>query len=224
MNNENFIKDLKTFLPKYETILPVSGQSVEFFPFRVKDAKNLSIIFQENNKKLALKALHEILKNNTELKNLDSLCLADAEYLFLNIRAKSIDEVINIIYQNKKYELNVSEIKCINSISTKIINFGTEMKLELGSPLLSDLLGLQNLEEEDIKKACIKKIIIKNEMYDLKKFLPEELKKLIDNLPLNIIKELDEFVNTQPKLTASIKTEDGSEKEVGGMLDFFIFR
>lgn len=224
MNNDNFITELKTFLPKYETVLPVSGQTVQFFPFRVKDAKNLSIIFQENNKKLALKALYEILKNNTELKNLDSLCLADAEYLFLSIRAKSIDEVISIIYQNQKYELNIAEIKCVNSLSTKIVNLSSDMKLELGSPLLSDLLMLQNLEEEDIKKSCIKKIIIKNEIYDLKKFLPEQLKNLINDLPLNIVKILDEFVNSQPRLTASIKTEDGSEKEVGGLLDFFIFR
>ena len=60
----NLIEELKTYFPKYETILPVSKLKVSFSPFKVKDAKNLAIVLQENNKKLALTALYEILKNN----------------------------------------------------------------------------------------------------------------------------------------------------------------
>jgi hypothetical protein len=159
MKND-LLSALTDSLPKYEVTLPVSGKLVVFSPFKVKDAKNLSIIFQENNKKLALKALYEILKSNSDIDNLDSVCLADAEYLFLHIRAKSIDEVISVIFQDQKYQLNISDIKCINGISKKIIDIGPELKIELGSPLLNDFTNLQNFDDDVIKKTCIKKIVI----------------------------------------------------------------
>jgi len=223
MKND-LLSALTDSLPKYEVTLPVSGKLIVFSPFKVKDAKNLSIIFQENNKKLALKALYEILKSNSDIDNLDSVCLADAEYLFLHIRAKSIDEVISVIFQDQKYQLNISDIKCINGISKKIIDIGPELKIELGSPLLNDFTNLQNFDDDVIKKTCIKKIILKNEIFDLKKFVPEELKTFINNLPITVMKSIDEFMLSQPRLTASIKLDDGSDKEVGGSLDFFILR
>jgi hypothetical protein len=140
------------------------------------------------------------------------------------VHSKSIDEVISVIFQDQKYQLNISDIKCINGISKKIIDIGPELKIELGSPLLNDFTNLQNFDDDVIKKTCIKKIILKNEIFDLKKFVPEELKTFINNLPITVMKSIDEFMLSQPRLTASIKLDDGSDKEVGGSLDFFILR
>ena len=100
----NLLDELKVYFPKYEVVLPVSKLKVVFTPFKVKDAKNLSIILQENNKKLALIALYEIIKNNTTDINIDELCIADAEFLFLHIRSKSVDEHISVIFEKNKYE------------------------------------------------------------------------------------------------------------------------
>ena len=70
---------LKNFYVEYTTILPFSKTEVSFTPFKVKDAKNISIILQESNKKLSLKALIEIKKNNRKNGNIYELCLADDE-------------------------------------------------------------------------------------------------------------------------------------------------
>ena len=84
MENDLF-KSLSSLLPKYETTLPFQKTTVVFTPFKVKDAKNISIVLQEDNKKLALNALVNILKTNTENADIMNLCLADAEFLFLQL-------------------------------------------------------------------------------------------------------------------------------------------
>jgi len=220
----NLLDELKVYFPKYEVVLPVSKLKVSFTPFKVKDAKNLSIILQENNKKLALIALYEIIKNNTVDINVDELCIADAEFLFLHIRSKSVDEHISVIFEKNKYELNISDIVCINSLNKKIVNISNNILIELESPVFSDLLKLNSFETNDFYKICIKKIIVQKEIYDFNKFVPDEIKEIINNLPISVLKEFDNFLSNQPRLTTTIKLLDGSEKEVNGLLDFFIFR
>ena len=167
----NLTEELKTYFPTYECVLPVSGKICKFNPFKVKDAKNLSIVLQENNKKLALIAMVELLKNNSKDVDIDSLCIADAEYLFLQIRSKSIDEVINVVYENQKHSLNISDISCKNSnTQNKIINIGNEISIELEIPTIKKLLILNSFEQSDLRKSAVKKVIIKKEIYDSKVF------------------------------------------------------
>jgi hypothetical protein len=220
----NLLDELNTYFPKYEITLPVSNLKVSFTPFKVKDAKNLSIILQENNKKLALIALYDIIKNNTNNIDINKLCIADAEYLFLHIRSKSVDERISVIFEKNKYELNISDIVCVNSLNKKIVNINNNILIELESPIFSDLLKLNSFETNDFYKVCIKKIIVQKEIYDFNKFVPDEIKEIINNLPISVLKEFDNFLLNQPRLTTTIKLLDGSEKEVNGLLDFFIFR
>jgi hypothetical protein len=220
----NLLDELNVYFPKYEVVLPVSKLKVLFTPFKVKDAKNLSIILQENNKKLALIALYEIIKNNTNNIDINELCIADAEYLFLHIRSKSVDEHISVIFEKNKYELNISDIVCVNSLNKKIVNINNNIFIELESPIFSDLIKLNSFETNDFYKVCIKKIIVQKEIYDFNKFVPDEIKEIINNLPISVLKEFDNFLSNQPRLTTKIKLLDGSEKEVNGVLDFFIFR
>ena len=98
---------LEALLPQYETLLPFSNEKASFTPFRVKDAKNISIVLQEENKKLALQSMVELLKTNTKGVNVLDLCLADAEFLFLQIRSKSVDERLNLIQSRKSSSLHI---------------------------------------------------------------------------------------------------------------------
>jgi hypothetical protein len=219
------IDELKTYFPTYEFTLPVSKKSGTFTPFKVKDAKNLGIVLQENNKKLAFSAMVDLLINNSKGIDVDSLCLADAEYLFLQIRSKSIDEIINVVYENNKYSLNIGEVSCINNkFNNKVIFLNNNISVELETPTIKTLLSLSSFEKSDLHKAIIKKIIIKNEVYDARVFVPEEIREFIENMPLNSMTSFDEFLNEQPKLFYKIKLNDGTEKEVSGLLDFFILR
>ena len=102
--------------PKFETTLPFSKKQVLFTAFKVKDAKKIALVLQENNKKLSLISLYECIKENCNLKNIDDLCLADAEYLFLQIRSKSVDELLNVLVNGSKYQIQINNIITKNNI------------------------------------------------------------------------------------------------------------
>jgi hypothetical protein len=219
------IDELKTYFPTYDFTLPISKKSGTFTPFKVKDAKNLGIVLQENNKKLAFSAMVDLLKNNSKGIEIESLCLADAEYLFLQIRSKSIDEIINIVFENNKYSLNIGDVLCMNEkTNNRIIFLNESINVELETPTIKTLMSLSSFEKTDLHRAIIKKIIIKNEIYDARVFVPDEIKEFIENMPLKIMSVFDEFLNEQPKLFYKIKLNDGTDKEVSGLLDFFILR
>lgn len=220
---DNIVDFLNAAMPKYETVLPFSGKTVSFSPFKVKDAKNIAIILQENNKKLALKAMIDLIKTYCPDFDTSEACLADAEYLFLQIRSKSVDEILNLVKDNEKVQVSISEIKPRNKINTEIITLASGIILHLKTPTVKDLLKLQTLDKEDLSKACIEKIAIKNEVYHTNKFVSDEIKKVLDNLPLSVLPKLDKFLKDQPELYLNIPFQSG-EKEVSGLLNFFIYR
>lgn len=217
------IESLSSLLPTYSTTLPFSKQKVTFTPFKVKDAKNISIVLQEDNKKLALIAMVNVLKNCVSNLSINDLCLADAEYLFLQIRSKSIEEFITLIFNGKSNKLNINDIKFRNEICSQDIQIGPEIKICLETPKIKDLLLIDTLDKEDVLKSCIKKLYVKNEIYNTNKFVPEEFKNLIENLPLSFIVNAETFLKKQPELYVEIDFEN-EKKEVSGILNFFTCR
>lgn len=210
----------KELSPTYETVLPFCKKTVSYTPFKVKDSKNISIILKEENKKLSLMAMVSVLKNNSSGINIDDLCLADAEYLYLHMRGKSIGEELNLKISNTPVKLNIADIKTRNSITTKTIPIKDGIFGTIKTPRIKDLLTVDFSDETSIIKKYLKSINIKNEIFDLDKFLPDELKKLVDNLPYSFVKEIEKISKEQPELYFSVMTEEG-EKEVSGTLSFF---
>jgi hypothetical protein len=219
----DIIKSLENLLPRYETTLPFLQKKVTFTPFRVKDAKNISIVLQEENKKLALNAMVDLLKSNTEGVDVLNLCLADAEFLFLQIRAKSVDEYLNLIYNKEKIQVFIYDIKNKNSLVEDTIKLNDKMSLMLHTPKVKDLLKLPSLDQEYLIKSCIHKIILNGEIFYVDRFINDEMKDMIDNLPLNVVPKLEQFLNKMPELYVMLNTSEG-EKEVSGILSFFISR
>lgn len=217
------LPSLNFLLPEYETTLPFSGLPVKFTPFRVKDAKSISIVLQEENKKLSFNMMVELIKNNAKDVNVLDLCAGDLEFLFLQIRSKSVDERLNLIYNQEKIQVYIFDIKHRNNNTSKTIKVNDDTHIVLETPKAKDLLKLDSFEKDNLVKSCIKKIIVKNEIYHLNKFITKDLQILIDNLPLSILPELEDFWKTQPELYVTIATKDG-DKEVSGFLNFFTYR
>jgi hypothetical protein len=219
----SIIEHLNSSIPEYETTLPISKETVSFSPFRVKDAKAITTILQEDNKKLALKNMVELLKAYTKGTDIEDLCLADAEYLFLQVRSKSVDEILNLIYNGKKVQININEIKARNESCEEEIKVGNDITLVLSTPKLKNILRLNSLDKEELIKACIQKVVVKNEIYKVNKFVTEEIKQIIENLPLSILPKIEMFLKKQPELYLSLQLEE-EQKEVSGILNFFTFR
>ena len=214
------LDELKSFLPIYTTILPFSKKQTSFTPFKVKDAKNISIVLQEENKLLSLKALYEILKNSTKDLNIDDLCLADAEYLFLMIRSKSIEEKINLLVNGNPVQVNIFDIKTKNEIVSKEITIAPEFSVFIETPTIKDLLQLRELNKKEILLTSIKRITAKKEIYDVQKYVNQEVKDFLDNLPLWVLGEIEK--TSYPELYVNVKDKE-KESEVSGILTFFTF-
>lgn len=221
----NILDTLNLSLPTYQTTLPFSKKTVSYTPFKVKDIKNLSIVLEEKDKKLAFLAMVNILKNNCGEFNslIDDICLADAEYLFLKIRSKSVDEKLNLLVNDKRVQLNIDDIKYRNQLKIESIKISDSIVLELKTPSVKNLLELKTFTMEELIRSSIKKVILKNEIYYTDRFLPDELKHVVDNLPINCLNKIQNFLKIQPELYATIQIDEET-KEVSGMLDFFIFR
>lgn len=218
MNNlEDIIKELN---PTYETVLPISRQTVTFVPFKVKDAKNISIILKEQNKKLCLMAMVNILKNNSKGVIIEDLCLADAEYLFIKIRSKSVGEELNLKLKDEPINILIDNIKVRNEITNKNLKIKDGVYATIQTPTIKKLLNCDFDNEISVLKKYIKTIVIKNEIYNLDSFITDELNKLIDNLPFSFINEIKEIAANQPELYINVQTKEG-EREVSGTLNFF---
>lgn len=212
---------LKNFYVEYTTILPFSKTEVSFTPFKVKDAKNISIILQESNKKLSLKALIEIIKNNSKNCNVYDLCLADAEYLFLMIRSKSVEESINLNFKGKPLNLNIFDIKFRNEFIDKDITLSNGFSLKIKTPSIKDLIDCEELDKKIIFKKSIKSISSNKETFYIEKYLPKDLENFIEEMPLPLVNEIEKLKH--PELYFNIPDENG-EGEVSGILSFFTFR
>lgn len=219
----NIKNSLQNLLPKYECLLPFSNKKVFYTPFRVKDAKNISIILQENNKNLVLNSLYDILISNTENIDIDNLCLADAEYLFLNIRSKSIDEQISVKVNGIPTKINIPDIKHRNKLLNESIILDSGAVIKIKSPTLKDLRNCDFNDSFAIIKKSIESITIKNEIYYINKFLNEEAQEIIDNLPLSFLNDIKKLTKKEPELYITVQSEEG-DSEVYGILNFFTCR
>ena len=149
--------------------------------------------------------------------------MADAEFLFLQIRSKSVDEQLNLIHNKERIQVSISDIYGKNSISSQTISLTNSVNLVLETPTIKDLLKLNSLEKDDIIQACIKKVTFNGEIFNVGKYVTDEIKVILENLPMNVLPKFEEFLKTQPDLFLIIKTEDG-DKEVNGFLTFFTYR
>ena len=149
------------------------------------------------------------------------MCLADAEYLFLQIRSKSVDELINVIVNEEKHQISILNIENKNGIQSSNIPVGDAITISLATPSLGDLLKQDSFSDEVYSKSCIKSIIISGQVFYLDKFVNDKCKELIDNLPMSTMKQINEFVKNEPRLWFKIQKEN-TESEVSGFLSFFI--
>ena len=121
------IKLMRSELPEHETILPTSKKLVKYRPFLVKEEKILLIAKQSKDKKEQLNAIENIILSCCDIKNIATLPLVDVEHLFLELRKKSIGEIVNLNFncpQTKEkinIKLDLDDIKLNSSKNKKKI-------------------------------------------------------------------------------------------------------
>ena len=232
--------------PTYELTLPSTGKKVKYRPFLVKEEKLLILALDSKDQMEITNSVKDVLKKCvlTRGVKIDDLPTFDIEYLFLNIRAKSIGEDINLVVtcpDDKKTEVPVTiyvdEIEVIKSKEhKKDITLDKDMTLRMKYPSLNQFIE-NNFDVEDnpqttVSKTfqlvadCMETVFTKEDAWDSNDYSPEERMQFIEQLSSKQFKEVEKFFATMPKLSHTIEVTNPNTKKksnivLEGLADFF---
>jgi hypothetical protein len=234
----------KISTPTYELELPSTGKTIQYRPFLVREEKLLVLALESEDSKQITTAIKAVIKNCIETKNIkvETLPTFDIEYLFLNIRGKSVGEEIelNIICPDDKetsvpVKISVDEIQVQkNSNHTSKIKVDDSIMMEMKYPSLDqfiksnfDLSGDNAMDQSfDLIASCIDKIYTEEEVWSASDVTKKELTDFLEQMNTSQFKQIENFFETMPKLSHTIKvknpkTEVESDVVLEGLSSFF---
>jgi hypothetical protein len=234
----------KISTPVYELELPSTGQEIQYRPFLVKEEKLLVLALESENTKEITTAIKNVIKSCIQTKNIkvESLPTFDIEYLFLNIRGKSVGEEIevNVICPDDgetyvPVKINIDEIQVQkNEEHTNKIQVDDNIVMQMKYPSLDqfiknnfDFSGDTNMDQSfDLVASCIDKIFNDEEVWTSGDVTKKELIDFLEQMNSAQFKQIEKFFETMPKLSHSIKvknpkTEVESEVILEGLSSFF---
>ena len=232
--------------PTYELSLPSTGKKIKYRPFLVKEEKILILALETRDQNQITNAVKDVLKKCVITRGIkiDDLPTFDIEYLFLNIRAKSIGEDINMIVtcpDDRKTEVDVTvyvdEIKVIKSKEhVKDITLDKDMTLRMKYPSLNQFIESNFDTEEESQTTvdktfqliadCMDTVYTKEDAWDSKDYSPNERLEFIEQLSSKQFKQVEKFFATMPKLSHTIEVTNPNTKKkskivLEGLADFF---
>jgi hypothetical protein len=234
----------KISTPTYELELPSTGKTIQYRPFLVREEKLLVLALESEDSKQITTAIKAVIKNCIETKNIkvETLPTFDIEYLFLNIRGKSVGEEIelNIICPDDEetsvpVKISVDEIQVQkNSNHTSKIKVDDSIMMEMKYPSLDqfiksnfDLSGDNAMDQSfDLIASCIDKIYTEDEVWTTSDVTKKELTDFLEQMNTSQFKQIENFFETMPKLSHTIKvknpkTEVESDVVLEGLSSFF---
>jgi len=197
-------------VPKFTTTLPVSGEKVEFRPFLVKEEKLLLLATESTETEAAVNAMADIVESCTYGKiKVADYSLADTQWLFLQIRGKSIGEEVNVYLicgecgskHLKTILLSDFEVT-LPEKSQHLIDIDGNVKVELKYPTLYHYNFLfENKDETAVYQVvsdCIKKIYSEDEVFVNDGNSDAELREFVENLTAEQFEKFEEFFINMP--------------------------
>lgn len=221
-------------VPTYELEVPSTGKKIKYRPFLVKEEKILLLAMETEDEKQMANAVKTILENciQTPKFKVDSLSLFDIEYIFLNIRGKSVGETVelNVTCPDDgetvvPIKLNLDDIKVQKKDGhTNIINLTDEVSVTMKYPSM-DLFVKNNIAETgsdiddvfEIASMCIDQIVEGEDVYEASNFSRKEILEFLEGMDTKQFIEVQKFFETMPKLSHTITIKNpntGVENEV----------
>ena len=232
--------------PTYELKLPSSNKKIKYRPFLVKEEKVLIIALESKSQFEITNAVKDVLKQCILTKGIDvdELPTFDIEYIFLNIRAKSIGEAIKVRVtcpDDGETEIPVTvyvdEIKVVKSKDHKTdIVLDDKMTLRMKYPSINQFIETNFDVNEDPKEnvnktfkiisECIDTIYTQEDAWDAKDYTSKERVEFIEQLNSKQYKQVEKFFATMPKLSHKIEVTNPNTKKkssvvLEGLADFF---
>ena len=234
----------KITTPTYELELPSTQKKVRYRPFLVKEEKVLLIALESEDTKEITNAIRAVIKSCVLTRGIkvETLPTFDIEYLFLNIRGKSVGETIevNLICPDDgvtevKKNIPIDDIQIQRTDGhTNQIKLDDNIMMELKYPSLDQFIknnfdfaeGNQMDQSFELIGTCIDKIYTEEEVWTASDCTKKELTEFLESMNSSQFKEIENFFESMPKLSHTIKvknpnTEKESDVVLEGLASFF---
>ena len=234
----------KIAAPTYTLELPSTGQEINYRPFLVKEEKVLVIALESEENKQITNAIKTVIKNCILTKGIkvETLPTFDIEYLFLNIRGKSVGEEIevNVICPDDEVTqvpvtIDLDDIQVQkNDEHTNKIKLDDTLMMEMKYPSLDQFISnnfdfneKNQLEQSfDLIASCVDKVYSEEEVWAAADCTKKEIKDFLEQMNSTQFKEIETFFETMPKLSHTVKfvnpnTEKENEVLLEGLASFF---
>ena len=226
--------------PKYKMKLPSTGKVVNYRPFLVKEEKLLLIATETGDQDEIIAAITNIIKECTDLTDINKLPTFDIEYVFLQIRTKSVGEEVNVMCPDDgetevKVSIPLDEIQVQKTRGHKAeLKLDENIILTMGYPTLKTFVELNFGDEQpgveqmfNMAATCVQSIADTEQVYDCANTPKAELLEFFDGMSSSQFKKVQEFFETMPKLSHTIqvvnpKTKVESEVKLEGLSAFFV--
>jgi len=224
--------------PTYELVVPSSKKKIRYRPFVVKEEKILLLALETEDDAQIANAIKEIISTCVTSKgfNVEELSTFDIEYLFLNIRAKSVGEVIELILTcpddnetEVKVSINIDDINVeFDKNHTNQIKLTDDLWVEMKYPGIDMFANTQeNIDDTfDIVSKSIAKIYNSEDVWDETTTTPEEFLSFVEGMNSKQFAEVQKFFDTMPSLKHTVqitnpKTKVKSSYTIEGLSNFF---
>ena len=228
--------------PTYELEVPSTDEKIKYRPFLVKEEKILMIAMESKDNGQIVNAVKDIVSACTFNKlDIASIPMFDVEYIFLNIRAKSVGEVSKLkllcpddkkTYADVEVDLSKVEVQ-VDGEHTNKIELTDSMGMIMTYPTIDSFQegGIQTISASNMLEvvgSCILQIYEDNgeKVFQAKDQTKKELTEFIESMNTSQFKQVQKFFDTMPKLKHTIKvknpkTKNSSEITLTGLNDFF---
>ena len=204
----------KNDLPMYELTLPIANKKIKYRPFVVKEEKNLLIAMQDSNPDTAIGMIQNVVAACTfdKVNDFDKFSQIDMEYLFINIRNKSMGEGVEITATCTKCDkktamtIDLSEVKVVKT-TEKInpdVKISEDTWIRFHYPSLKTTYALSDSSTDDdilkVVASCMDNVVKGKEAFDTKDSTIEEIVAWLGELTKPQFAKINEYFDNAPKL------------------------
>jgi hypothetical protein len=226
--------------PKYELVIPSSKQKIRYRPYLVKEEKVLMMAMESQDMNSVLNAVVDTIEAcSQDPIEKDKLAMFDVEYMFTQIRSKSVGETSKVSISCKECEaknevkIDVSSIQIDVPEVDNMIQVTPEITLEMKWPSYNDIISLGIKDEKSLQAStfgligkCISAIHTEEERIDTKDVSLKELEEFIDSMTSEQFQKVSSYIEKMPKLAHDIHFDcclcgHGNDITLQGMTDFF---
>lgn len=224
----------------YNTVIPSSKKAIKFKPFDVKAQKNLLIAQQSEDSTVMVDTLKSVIRDCIiDEIDVDSLAIFDLEFLFLQIRAKSVGEMVDLLFtcdeceEQTKLSFDLTKIQVITPEGhTAKIDLGDNMGIVMKYPDISLLKKMDNFDVNDVTlvfdiiTSCVDYVYDAEQVHYAKEHTKAELEEFIEGLSTQQFANIQRFFETMPRLQQKVvydcpKCGHHHDKVLEGINNFF---